>query len=291
MRGHLGPADVANSIRMTRSQFDGAIVVVEGNGSDSLFYKKVLDRRSARLAPAHGKENLVEVIGRLNGESFAGVLGIADADRDRILGKSVASPNLFLTDTCDLESMLILSPALDKVLLEFGSDSKIQSFEQRRGVTIREFLFESVRPLGALRLISERDGLSLKFKDLRFEKLVTDELGLDLAKLLTTLRTRTPDPPKAKVWQALPSQIEDVERDTKVPSVQLCNGHDLVAMLCLGLRRHWGGSNALRITPDELETLLRVAYESQYFNSTELCASLRVWEFDHPPFRVLGSVS
>lgn len=99
MREHLSGTSVANSIRMTRSQFAGVFVLVEGAGSDARFYRRVVDERGARLIPAHSKSNVIGAIRMLDDDQVQGALGIVDADRDRLLGRPLQSPNIFRTDS------------------------------------------------------------------------------------------------------------------------------------------------------------------------------------------------
>ncbi len=82
----------------------------------------------------------------LNKENFQRILAIVDADFER-LECLPNVPNLILTDTHDLETMLIQSPALDKVLAEIGSEEKITKF----GKDIRSVLLQAGKPIGYLR--------------------------------------------------------------------------------------------------------------------------------------------
>ncbi|MGH9854282.1 MAG: DUF4435 domain-containing protein, partial [Blastocatellia bacterium] len=95
MRELLTPADLANEIRMARSSYEGAFLVVEGQ-TDALFYKRLADSERCRLIVAHNKENVVEILMILEGGGFVGALAIADADFDVLEGKVFASSNIFL---------------------------------------------------------------------------------------------------------------------------------------------------------------------------------------------------
>ena len=285
MRELLGAHDVANTVRMARSQFPGAFVLVEGAGSDLRFYNKVIDRQNARSAPAHSKENLYDAILTLEQEAFPGILGIADADRDRLLNKPAPSPNILLTDSADLESMLILSPALEKVLLELGSESKIQDLQLERSGTVRDMLFTTARPLGALRLISERENLNLKFQGLRYDRFVDKDLLIDTKRLLETLRSRSSNAANHD-WQNVAEQMNVIVNDPRVPSSELCNGHDLVAILGIGLTRIWGSRKAADLHVERLESLLRVAYERRDFANTGLYSEMVAWQDNNPLFRI-----
>ena len=67
------------------------------------------------------KQCAIEILEILEKSNFQRVLAIVDADFDRLENLANKRPNLLPTDTHDLETMLIKSPALEKVVAEFGS--------------------------------------------------------------------------------------------------------------------------------------------------------------------------
>ncbi len=122
------PEGIANAVRMKRRQRNLCFVLIEGR-TDSLIFDRVINRRQCQLEPAQSKANVLRAVAILEADNFPGVLGIVDADRSRIAGDLPGSDNVLLTDGCDLESMLLRSPALDKLLSELGSTEKIERFE------------------------------------------------------------------------------------------------------------------------------------------------------------------
>jgi hypothetical protein len=85
--------------------------------------------------------------------------------------------------------------------------------------------------------------------------------------------------------QELMSSLEDVTHD----QWHVCCGHDLVAILALGLRRALGTNDAGQVRAELIERSLRLAYEAEYFRGTQLYAAIRVWEERNLPYRVLAS--
>lgn len=79
-----------------------------------------------------------------------------DADFWRLEGKQPASPNLFTTDTHDLETMILESKALEKLLTEYGSVTKIRKFTEKAGKDIRQALLDICAPIGYLRWNSQK---------------------------------------------------------------------------------------------------------------------------------------
>ena len=80
------------------------------------------------IVVAQGKQNVCEVIRILEDDNFPGALGLIDADFDRIEDSQNRDSNILMPEYHDLEMMLMCSPALDRVLVEFGSEHKLEKF-------------------------------------------------------------------------------------------------------------------------------------------------------------------
>jgi hypothetical protein len=67
--------------------------------------------------------------------------------------------------------MLIKSPALEKVVAEFGSEEKISHLNQ----DVREVLLKIAISIGYLRYISQFDKLNLTFNGITFSKFIDEK--------------------------------------------------------------------------------------------------------------------
>ncbi len=279
MREELTFYRYANAILLERETFIGTFLLVEGD-LDKTFYKRFVVSE-CELKNYSGKSNVIEVLNILEKENFPGVLAIVDADFDYLDSSSYNSPNLIRTDTHDLETMLLNSFALDKVINELGSQEKITSF----GRDIRTVLIESGRVVGYLRWVSQLDGLNLTFNDIKFSKFIDENtMKIDELKLIQEVKNKS---------QKLALKSEDLQqRITNQKSSnhdpwQVCCGHDLVEILSIGLRKAIGTKDANDVKPENLERNLRLAYEETYFCKTQIYFSVRTWESNNRPFRVL----
>jgi Protein of unknown function (DUF4435) len=281
-----GDAD-ANQIRMRRSTFTGVFLLVEGS-SDKFFYECFVDKLSCQISVISGKpsskERVIAVLGILEKSNFLGVLGIVDADFDRLDSLSHNSPNLLLTDTHDLETMLINSPALDKVVRAFGSEEKIAKF----GTNVRTVLVEAGISIGYLRWISQCDRLDLTFNGIKYSKFIKEQsLQIDELELIKEVKNKS---------QMLSLDNKDIlqriaeQKSNNHDCWQVCCGHDLVEILSLGLRKAIGTMKSSEIEPDSLERSLRLAYEEVYFRQTQLYSNIRQWESKNVSFQVLSSL-
>ncbi len=284
MRDLLSPDREANAIRLQRSTFSGTVVLVEGS-SDKTFYERFVDKVECRLIIISGKPSsklrVIAVLVILEKSSFQGILAIVDADFDRLTTSEHNSPNLLRTDTHDLETMLIQSSALDKVIAELGSEEKITKF----GRDVRTALIEAGMLVGYLRWVSQCNDLSLTFEGITFSKFTDEQtLQLDELKLIQEVKNKS---------QALSLKNEDLkqqlinQKSSSHDPWQVCCGHDLVEILSFGLRKAIGSTNAANVKSDSLECNLRLAYEEAYFCKTYLYLDIRTWESNNQPFKVL----
>jgi hypothetical protein len=286
MIGSLGPERLANKIRLLRSQFAGTVLIVEGD-TDARVYKRYVIGNLCQIEVAHNKDAALRGLAMLEQEQFVGALAIVDADFQRLEGQTSISSNLFLTDTHDLETMMLRSPALDKILAEFGSEQKIATLVSQAGKALPDVLLAAGVPLGYLRWVSLRQGWALTFEELDFRKFVDDRsLTTNVPKLIQTVKNKSQQHSLgvAEVQEHL-AALGDETHD----HWQVCCGHDLLEILSLGFRKALSSAfNAAEIKAEVIERSLRLAYEGAFFQATELYAALRQWEDTNPPFRLLA---
>jgi Protein of unknown function (DUF4435) len=284
MREHLSVDREANAIRLRRSIFSGAFLLVEGS-SDKIFYERFIDKAACVLCVVSGRPSsklrVIEVLSTLGKTNFQGTLAVVDADFDHLKDFSRSDPNLICTDTHDLETMLLNSSALEKVIAEFGSEEKIAKF----GRDIRTALLKAGMPIGYLLWISQLDELNLTFNGITFKEFIDDQtLKIDELKLIQEVKKKS----QAFALQdaGLQQRLMKQKSDAHDPW-QVCCGHDLVEILSFGLRKTIGSAKASDVEPNSLERNLRLAYEETYFCKTQIYLSVRSWENSNRPFKVL----
>lgn len=282
MREYLTLEREATAIRLRRDTFPGTFLLVEGS-SDKVFYERFVDKTDCMVITNSipGKQRVIEVLIILENSEFQGILAIVDADFDHLEVSFHTTPNLLRTDTHDLETMLLQSSALDKVIAEFGSEEKAARF----GRDVRAALLEAGMPIGYLLWISQLDNLNLTFDGIVFSRFIDEQkLQINEAKFIQEVKNKS---------QAFALRNEDLQqrltnqrKDNHDPW-QVCCGHDLVEILSLGLRRAIGSARASDVEPSSLERSLRLAYEETYFCKTQIYLSVRLWESGNEPFKVL----
>jgi Protein of unknown function (DUF4435) len=286
----LTPDRVANTIRLQRATFTGSFLLLEGS-TDEKFYARFSDLLKCKLTVVSGKPSskilVIQVLAILDRDNFQGVLGIVDADFDRLEQTPERSLNLILTDTHDLETIIIQSPALDKVLAEFGSEQKVKAFDR----DIRTTLIETSLSIGYLRWVSQLDKLNLTFEDIEFKKFINDRtLKLTEIDLIKTIQNKSQNKPQYIAVKAedLKERINSRKSNNYDPW-QVCCGHDMVEVLSLGLQKAIGTYNSNEVKPELLERNLRLAYEEAYFLNTQIYTSVVAWENCNQQYKVWRS--
>lgn len=283
MRKYLTADYIANTTRMLRTTHDGAILIVEGT-TDVRVYENFINKAQCRILPANNKDVAIAAINKLEIDNFRGVLTIVDTDFWKLDGIHPKSLNILLTDTHDLETMILFSDALDKILSEFGSNPKIASLDR----SIRDILLEGALPIGLLRWISSptKDNLRLKFKGIQFNNFVNiEKLSINIDNLIKEVKTNS----HASTLDESAIRLKIITlMKAGYDSWQVCSGHDLVQLLAIGLINIFGNHRVTNITSEGVDGILRVSYEYSYFSLTQLHDAIKDWENANPPFKVLS---
>ena len=273
MRQYLTVTDISNTVLMMHSAFKGILMVVEGP-TDHRLYGKFTDRSEVRTVIAHSKDNVKGVVREVTGHrGLKEVMGIVDSDLDLLMGRKVSSP-LFRTDTRDAESMITSSQSFKEVMWEYADQDKLAQFESRYGPVI-ERVEDAAYPVGLLMYVSEVENLNLSFKDLEFLDFIDRySLKCDLNDLCRAVVRNTAAP----VIQARELRILlDEYLQEKHFVDEVCRGHDLVAIMAIGLRFAFGSDNAQHLRDSALGSALRLSYDMRDFNQTQLYKDTSAW--------------
>ena len=272
MREYIDSRDVANTVMMLATAFDGTIVVVEGI-TDRRLYGKFMDKDSTEVVIAHSKTNVRNAVRDTYSErGLEKVIGIIDADLDRLNGRK-RNPPLFLTDTRDSEGMLLNSRAFEDILEEYADPDRLQSFRDRYG-DVKETILSAAYPLGLLMFVSEKYGIGYSFKDLEHELFIDQKtLRCDVRRMVEHVASRSPSSRQIPVKDVIQFMSLEPEYD----KWDVCRGHDIMAVMAIGLRNIFGGNNSRSMTGNQLSGSFRLAYDQDDIVSTELYRSTSEW--------------
>ena len=270
---------IETEIIMMRQLHTGSFLIIEGE-DDHKFWTSRIASGHCELIIGNGKPNVEGALERLDRRSFQGALGIVDDDFDSLQGRQRSSLNLIMTDAHDLECMLLRSTALERVLAEFGNRKKIQDFERIYDCTVRDALLERGLEFGRLRWLVLRKGWNIPFSHLKpqrfmnqaswnvcINRLHAETIALILSEDITDLNTELESLPSADPWS-------------------LCQGHDLVSILRIGLLKVLGNLKVSKGVND-IASMLRSAFDDQELQSSHLGTAIHCWEKANQPYRVI----
>ncbi len=261
------PDDLLAELVMASTNHSGPMVIVEGS-TDERFLRLRTDP-SVYFTIANGRSVCVALIHLLNSAPRPFYyLAIIDEDYHWLAPES--ADNLVLTDTRDLESMLMRTPALDAVLVELGDPELIGEFVRTTGSSIgdallaRAIFFGRLRTLGFIKGTVSLDAM----KPARFARkdwTYDHDACADYCVQVGLAESR-----EALLLHA--SQL------TAPSEWNFARGHDLVDILLGGLLTRLGGRACNKPT---LESLLRQSLQRADFEKTDLYRRVSAWETAH----------
>lgn len=276
---HKSPANIASEIVMTRNALPAGVLIVEGD-TDIPFWRSRVESHRGELVNAEGKNNLLGAITLLDHDAIPGVLGVVDDDHDSLTGHSHASSNVVVTDTADLECLLLRSPAWDRLIAEFADSQKVSAFTRQHG-DARDALLERGLVFGRLRWLLHRQQWVAPrgtFRPYRFIDKATWSVAQDalyhtvadaIGQSVTTLRTEVAALPAVDPWR-------------------VCRGHDLIDLLLLGLQSVLGPvPGKKKPSLEGLMQVLRSGFDDASLHATQMWADMCTWEDHNPDHRML----
>lgn len=273
MREYITSDDICNQISMERSVFSGTFLVVEGVTDERLF-EKFIDKDEVKIIEAHSKDNVRGAVKDMaNVRKDGRVIGIVDADLDRLRGRK-AKPPLFHTDCRDMEMMVIRSNALNDVLDEYSDHDKIEEFREKVG-PVRDALISASYPVGLLMYLSQSEGLNLSFKDLDFDRFINPRtLTLNAGAMVDTVIFNSKSCRMSR--KAVLAKLDDMAGDLEDPW-EAARGHDTVDILLIALKKNFGSFNSRNLNSGELGGALRLAFSDRCFEDTDLYRDTSAW--------------
>jgi len=284
MEQYITPDRIANAI-MQDNSYMGHYLIVEG-AKDVKFFQKYVDQNSFRIREALGYEKVLSVLKILDERGFNKKIGIIDSDFSEILQNTEKIDGLYLTDDHDIEVMIIKTKALYNVIHLFCSHIKVKTWEESKGITIRDIIFELGRKIGYLKLANKVHGLGLVFRPLKPEgnqisyRDFIDEKTMEFVgtnKMIETIMNYS-----RNKSQTMKSKGEIEEKLNRISQINynrhhLTNGHDLTNILYILMKKTLSSRNKMLVDFNSVEDSLILAYEFDDFKQTNLYQQLNTW--------------
>jgi hypothetical protein len=302
---HIDEHSIATRVRQLRSEHNRAyqrpitIVIVEGD-IDSLFYQSLFDISHCHIEPAYRKNNAIRALGILKHDNFQGVIAIVDDDFDKLNGTVIQENNLVATDAHDLENLIIASNALDKMLL-FVLPTEKRRFHSNFVGELRKKMILLCLPLGYLRWLLYNQNPPIDFSQINFRNFIDKRnMRINIPLAVKEVLSKNHDCKKSE--GDIYSELQNVVATRKDDWWYVCQGHDLVKILCLILPRilytyapntkeerdvFFNGLIPIIGNEANITKHLAMCYEKVDFEKTSMHAQIRRWENKNQPYLVL----
>lgn len=277
--------ELAIEITMRCGNEKGPFILVEGD-DDVLFLQCHTTINIENIIPTSGWERLVEAVKILQRNGILNVLGIIDLDYRGIIASNNLPNSVFTTDTHDIETMMINSPAFIKVLSQKSSKEKIRKYP--KGVIgVKRTIFELGKHIGCLRFYSQQYKRNYSFNGLDISKFI-DRCSLTIStKTLISHLRGIHENNKSISDDVIILSVEELTKHSELKDpCLLCCGHDLMEIMAIGLKSVWGSYSSREISGSLIEESFRLAYSIEMFSKTNLHKSIEGWfqenGFDSP---------
>lgn len=284
MEKHITTERIANAI-MQNAPFEGHYLVVEGP-KDSKLYGRFINNQEIIIKVAFGKQKVKEVIEILTKRRFDRKIGIIDADFTRITEDEVEIDGLFITDDHDIEVMVIKTRALNDVLHIFCFKSKIQEFEKKHKISVRDQIFGLGKEIGYLKLANKIYDLGLVFKpknpegnQIKYKNFISDKTLKYLGdeKMIGTVINYSVNKSENIQSKIIINDRLSAIKEKEYPIDQLVNGHDLINALFILMKKVLSSKNKTLQCTNSVEDSLTLAYEFNDFKTTDLYVEIKNW--------------
>ena len=250
---------------MIRASMKGPILVVEGDLDVRLYRKFALPVPHSRTILSDGKPVLCEAMRILDQRQIAGVLGICDADFDRILSTS-SRDNVLYSDHHDAEIMIAYSDAFGSVMAEVGETLSVDTT-----IRIRDSLLGFAATIGRVRIWNKDNDARLSFRRVDPGLFITTDLTFDLRGYIASVLESSTG--RAGELETLLKASEDYYSQADV--TELAVGHDFVALLDAQIAIEMSRP---RLGSQVLGSMMRLAFDAACFRKTNLCKEVMTWE-------------
>ena len=234
------PQALASEIHIKALDNLAHFLLLEGD-FDLRFWETRLNSLVLRPVECGGKRTVLETLNQLHGQVvLQRVLGLVDADFDRVLNHAKPSRVVY-TDEANLETSLLLLQCslptqmnIERLLAATVDANKRSIFEQQKGCTLVEYLRCTALQFGVLRLLNEQEGWCISFEKisvLNSQWFDRDNLTLRAPDLHQAFISKLQEAGHGIELHQLSALIQTCEQHGWLSSWQLIQGHDLLAVL------------------------------------------------------------
>jgi hypothetical protein len=253
--------DLLDRLRVDVPARSVGAVIVEGP-SDQTILSRALQTPGVSFFPVGGRRNVLRASEALSERCLRGVVCVADTDFDDEAVGRAGTWFLVFTDNADLLAMAFVSPAFDRFVAEWASESKLEMVGGLQA--LRDLIRAALELVSKLRRGNALTGAGVDFGAVDLAELVEKStLAMAEAKLLTRLAAAS----------RLPKSDLDGLAKNDAPSCRhtgemLLRGHDYAAVAATSLRKLVASLSAQQVKPPFVENSMRLTVRADDFHGT-----------------------
>lgn len=244
---------IGEVLSLFRNQMnDGKVVVIVEGPDDKEVYQNVMDANAVCFYVDCNCEKHFVVLNALNGRYGNRLLAIKDADFDRLEGTANPYPNMVLTDTHDMEGMIV------NVCL-----SELQGEDARRcqDIILSE-VYEELEDVSYLKWFNHVNHYGINFRETTLDLDINAYFNACVMKTNNVVNVNLNDMYAFKAAHPGVSQKE------------LCNGHDLFERIFVRAK----AADVANFAKKPFFRRLRQSYPKDMFVNTALFLAIKAWE-------------
>lgn len=240
---------------------DGKVIVVVEGPEDKEVYQKVMDVNAVCFYVDCNCDKHFVILDALNGRYSNRLLAIKDADFDRLEGTVHPYPNMVLTDTHDMEGMIVA-----ECMPELQGDDAVRC----QGVNLAE-IYAELEDLSYLKWFSHANHYGINFRE--------TTLDLDINAYFNDCVAKTDNAVNVTLADMYAFRVAH----PGVSEKELCNGHDIFERIFVRAK----AADVANYAKKPFFRRLRRAYPKDQFVNTALFHSIKVWEVSNNQ-KILG---
>lgn len=260
------PGIIISELKMMQASNNSYFWLVEGPSDNKFFSLRKYD--DVEIIISGGKRNIIQTIERIKQDPlYKKTIGIVDYDADWLL-KIELDERLIKTDPRDIEGILLRSRALEKVLVEYGDNAKIKSFQERESKSIRDFIHDTSSFFGKIRAVNDL-GDKVCLRKLKPQTFIDNtHWSYDYNSAIQYCTN------KLKVCQYPDELIKKMNELPDAAPWHYVRGHDAINILIGGFIKEIGST---AIDEARLQAALRVGLEEDEYKTTNLYKDILNW--------------
>jgi hypothetical protein len=272
--------DIVQEIRFERQVHKGSFLLLEGP-EDLKRFTRFTDENLCSTVNCFGRSNLINAIKLLYEDGFAGALGLADADFDRLTGALEIHEGVIYSDSHDFDMDWACRQTLHRYLQEVGDPDKCMAAGNAPGIAT--MIFEAVKPLSILRYVNHHQQLRYRLSDVRHSDIVNDNaVEVDLLVEHVSHGAYSSVNKKQKLRQLITGHLGNQHN-----LLQLTNGHDFLALLGIALRNKLGKRLHPQTWQSEVQIHFRLAHSEEDFCRSGVFKAIVEWQNENIPYVIL----